>query len=126
MKRQSEQAEQETFIAWCRKTAAGGFAPLKFLHASLNGVALTMQQARQAKRAGMVKGVPDLFLPYPAHGYHGLFIEMKTYRGKLSPEQKDMRRYLQSVGYMVAVPRSWHEAKAAVLSYVRGRKEPDA
>ena len=52
------------------------------IHCSLNGVKLSGTQAKIAKGQGMLSGVPDLFLPVPKNGYHGLFIEMKSEKGR--------------------------------------------
>lgn len=50
-----------------------------------------------------MKGVPDLFIPHANRFYHGLFIEMKTEKGRLSPEQKEVIPRLEAEGYKVAV-----------------------
>ena len=37
---------------------------------------------------GVKAGVSDLFLAYPNPNFHGLWIELKSEKGKKSPEQK--------------------------------------
>lgn len=46
-------------------------------------------EAGRMKALGARKGMPDLHLPHPAHGYHSLYIEMKRPGGKLSKDQED-------------------------------------
>jgi hypothetical protein len=65
------------------------YPELNLLNGFLNGVKLNIGQAVKAKNAGMKRGYPDIFLPVPRNGYHGLFIELKRrYSGSVSPEQK--------------------------------------
>lgn len=73
------------------------------------------------KAEGMLEGVPDLFLAYPFGGYAGLFIEMKTIVGSLSPEQRRKCEKYASVGYAVAKCETSAEFEAAVESYLGKR-----
>lgn len=52
---------------------------------------------------GVKAGVSDLFLAYPSKHYHGLWIELKSEKGKLSPAQKHWLNLMKEVGYGVAV-----------------------
>ena len=114
---QSERAEQTQLIAWADAT---GDPRLRFLHASLNGELLTTGQARKAQRSGMRPGVPDLFLPVPVGDAHGLFLEMKTRRGRVSPEQRAWIAWLRAAGYQVEVCHAWWEARDVIVEYLRG------
>lgn len=51
------------------------------------------------KKTGLKSGVPDLFIPVPNGQYHGMFIELKTSKGKLTPEQKEWLGILSGKGY---------------------------
>ena len=66
---------------------------------------------------GVKSGVPDLFYPVPMHGYHGLFIEMKTKTGRASAEQKKWISALETLGYKCIVAKGWEEAKEALCQY---------
>lgn len=66
-----------------------------------NGGSRNAREAANLKRQGVRKGVPDLFIPVPSGGYHGLFIEMKRAdgKGRVSKEQAEWIRLLQAQGY---------------------------
>lgn len=74
------------------------------------------------KAEGIKKGIPDIFLPVPTMMsgcmQHGLFIEMKSAKGRLSPEQKDKGMRLLAQGYDVAVCYSWTEAAKKIADYL--------
>lgn len=74
--------------------------------------------ARKLKAEGMRAGVPDLMLPVPHGGYHGLFIEMKTKTGTLSWEQKWWRDELQGRGYRWIRCRDHEEGIDALCIYL--------
>jgi hypothetical protein len=125
--RTPEADEQAALIRWARLWASHGTQPipaLALLYSSLNGVRLTPSQASKAKAGGMVAGVWDMFLPVTATmlggwggTYSGLWLEMKSARGRLSDEQKAFR---EAVGgsYLWGVCRTWHEAARTLLEYL--------
>lgn len=63
------------------------------------------KHAQRANAMGMQKGFPDIFIAVPRGAYHGLFVEMKTPKGKVSPEQKEMLSLLASQGYLAVIAR---------------------
>ena len=67
--------------------------------------------ATQAKATGMTPGEPDLRI-YFATG-RVAFIENKTLKGRLSPEQRDRHTALAALGHTVVVVRAGTEADAA-------------
>lgn len=71
------------------------------------------------KAEGLRSGVPDLFVPIPADGYHGLFIEMKDGRKKPSPEQQKWIDFLNSVGYHATVCFSAEHAIDTIRQYLK-------
>ena len=71
------------------------------------------------RQMGVRAGVPDLFYPVPAGGYHGLFIEMKTEKGRLDPKQKRWIEILEAFGYKCVVAHGWEKARDALLEYVK-------
>lgn len=93
----------------------------------MNGVKLSPGAAVKAKRQGMVKGVPDLFLPIPRDSsqgihfadYFGLFIELKRkIGGKVSPEQKMFMAALEDQGYMCKVCYGADDAIETIKKYL--------
>ena len=71
------------------------------------------------RQMGMKKGVPDLMLPIPMHGYHGLFVEMKQKGGRLSEEQRRWLNMLNEVGYLAVMCRGWEEARDEIERYMK-------
>ena len=73
----SEAQEQAAVIEYC-----------EFIHVPVfhipNGGYRNAREAANLKRQGVKAGVPDLCIPVAKGGYHGLYIEMKTKKGKLS------------------------------------------
>jgi hypothetical protein len=71
---------------------------------------------------GLLKGMPDLHIPIPSNGYASLYIEMKSAKGKLSPEQQEMIPRLREFGNKVVVCRSIEQFIDEVDKYFRPLK----
>ena len=113
-----ESAQQAQVVEWSRWAYKTGKYPmLNMLHCSLNGVKLSGTQAKIAKGQGMLSGVPDLFLPVPKNGYHGLFIEMKSEKGRVTENQHWFLTNADSLGYKTVVCYSAKEAISAIEAY---------
>ena len=115
-----ESAHQAQVIEWSRwayKANPSRYPMLNMLHCSLNGVKLSGTQAKIAKGQGMLSGVPDLFLPVPKNGYHGLFIEMKSEKGRVTENQHWFLTNADSVGYKTVICYSAKEAISAIEAY---------
>ena len=113
---QPEAIEQAKVIAWARANERN-YPYLWMLHSSLNGVKMTKAQAGRAIAQGMLSGVPDLFLPVPKNGYHGLFIEMKYGSNKVTENQEKFLQNAANVGYAVSVCYSANEAIKRIEDY---------
>lgn len=121
-----EYNEQVAVITWARLwQSKEGYECLAFLFSSQNGEKFrNAQQGARAKQAGMVAGVPDLFLPYPSREYCGLFIELKRRiikgesRPVVSSEQKKFLEYLNRVGYCGKVCYGSGEAIETIKWYL--------
>jgi len=115
--KQLEYLNQCAVFDWALRSQAK-YPHLRFLHASLNGVKLTMGQAIKAKRSGMKKGVPDICLPFRALEFTQLFIEMKHGKNKQTKEQKEFMQFLVQGGSYYSVAYSALEAIATIQKYV--------
>jgi hypothetical protein len=110
----SEHFEQREMVRWFRQTWPG-----VLIHAIPNGGARSKATAGRLKAEGVVSGVPDLFVPA-----WRLWIEMKrTKGGSLSPEQKDVIKQLESVGYWVIVGKGADDAKRQISAFFDQRKD---
>lgn len=87
-----------------------------------NGGKRDVREARNLKACGVTAGVPDIFCAVPMEPYCGLFIEMKSRKGKQTVAQSEMLDTLKVYGYQVCVCRSWFEARDALLSYIRMKR----
>jgi hypothetical protein len=70
------------------------------------------------KAEGVTAGVADLLLLVPSQGYHALAIEMKTEKGRQSPDQKQWQKTVERQGYRYAVCRSLDDFMATVNAYL--------
>lgn len=104
----SEDHEQMMFVQWFRREYPG-----VRMFAIPNGGARHPAVAAKLKATGVVKGVPDLFIPA-----WRLWIEMKRQKGGIvSQEQKDWMAYLESNGYRCAVARGCEDGITLVQKY---------
>lgn len=90
------------------------------LAATPNGGKRHIKTAVSLKAEGVRAGYPDLFLPVAKKDYHGLHIELKVKKGRLSDSQKDWLNFLNSQGYKAVCCYGWDEARAVIIDYLRG------
>ncbi len=69
------------------------------------------------KRMGVVAGIADLFLPRSNGKQNGLFIELKSAKGKLSPSQLIFITQMIEEGYGAHVCYSAQEAILVIKSF---------
>lgn len=113
----SEDLIQAQVIAWAKSQAKVYPELIRLFHVPNGGRRLAADAAK-LQGQGVKPGVPDLCLPVPRFGCHGLWIEMKTQDGRVSAPQKDWIAFLRGVGYRVEVCRSFDEARAVLLGYL--------
>ena len=113
----SEASEQEALMQWA--TIKG----YDLLFHIPNGGSRHPAEAMNLKKQGVKKGVPDLFLPVPRGGFHGLFIEMKATKGRLSIEQKAWLGALVELGYQAVVCYGFDDARKAIEGYMAEKKD---
>jgi VRR-NUC domain len=71
------------------------------------------------KRMGVRAGTPDYLLAIPRHEFHGMFIEMKSADGRLSPEQLLAQAKLKEQQYRVITCYSTGSASVAIEQYLQ-------
>lgn len=115
-----ESAQQQQVVEWSKwayKANPVRYPNLDLLHCSLNGVKLSQTQAKIAKGQGMLSGVPDLFLPVPRQSFHGLYIEMKSEKGRVTENQEWFLSKTDGLGYKSVVCYSAKEAIKTIQDY---------
>lgn len=88
------------------------------LFAVPNGGARSKATAGKLKAEGVVPGVADLILLVPKQWAFALCIEMKTDKGRQSPEQKAWQTIVEAQGYRYAVCRSFDDFTRTVNEYL--------
>lgn len=121
----TEHAEQVAVIDWCMMNMRR-HPELDLLFAIPNGAMLGggrigAIRMNALKAEGLRPGVPDLFLPVARRGYHGMFIEMKTSKGKPSDNQLEFIRAVEVQGYFCAVCYGADEAINIIEWYMKGK-----
>lgn len=109
----SEAQEQKAVIAYCDE------AGIPIFHIP-NGGKRNPREASNLKAQGVRAGVPDLFVPIAANGRHGLFIEMKAAKGRVSDKQREWLGLLDSQGYRTAVCFGAGQAIDVLKGYLDG------
>lgn len=112
---QDEHILQAACVQWFRLQYRH-LAPLLF--AVPNGGARSKATAGKLKAEGVVPGVADLLLLVHNGTSHGLAIEMKTPRGRQSPEQKEWGLLVSAHGYRYEVCRSFDDFQAIIENYL--------
>jgi hypothetical protein len=128
-KRRSEESKmQRALVRWFDLNAKAKFGvnPL-VLWAVPNAGVRGVVTAAIMKAEGMRPGVPDLVLAKPMSKWigehqaiwvHGLFLELKTPEGRISPEQETYHEVLRGQGYAVNVIRSFDEGVEVITKYL--------
>ena len=101
----TEHEEQREFVAWFRRQ----YSDVR-IFAIPNGGSRSQREGGRFKLEGVSAGVPDLYIPA-----WRAWLEMKRQKGgSLSPEQKDWRDYLQSIGDVWMVAKGCEDAKKQI------------
>jgi hypothetical protein len=124
----AEDDEQKAVIQWCRANR-GRWPQLRLIYAIPNGAFLAgedkLDRAKRfmrLKASGVRPAVLDLNLPVARGGYIGLWIEMKSATGRVTPEQQQEINDLRAEGHRVEVCYSAREATAVIEDYMTERK----
>ncbi len=118
-KTKSEFEEQVAVMDWANKESAN-HPELSLAFHIPNGGRRSLPTATRLKRAGVKAGMPDICLPVPVGMYSGLWIEMKTTKGRLSEVQSKIHNQLRYYGHRVEVCVGVESAKAVMIDYING------
>ena len=107
----TESEEQITVFEWAA-VMEQRYPELAMLYHIPNGGLRNKATAARLRAEGVKAGVPDLCLPVPRSGYHGLYIEMKKRDGsnRATKEQRQWIDELQAHGYRAPVAYGSDEA----------------
>jgi hypothetical protein len=110
-KARTEHAEQVDFVRWFRLSY-----PEVLIFAIPNGGHRSPSTANRLKAEGVVRGVPDLYIPA-----WGLWVEMKrTKGGSVSADQKSMMEYLEKYcRHQAIVAKGSDHAKEQIAHFVQ-------
>ena len=112
----TEHWEQVQLFDW-----AAYHRELVLMYAIPNGGKRDIRVALKLKEEGVKPGVPDICLPVPRGGKHGLYIELKRRKyGRVSSDQLEWLEALMRQGYECAVCCGWEAARDVIIDYMRG------
>lgn len=113
----SESDEQIALFQWAAYSS-GKYPELDLMYHIPNGGKRSITTAVRLKAEGTKAGVPDICLPVPNGGYHGLYIEMKSGKNKTTALQDKWLEALAFQGYETAVCYGWESAKDLIVEYL--------
>lgn len=113
----SESQIQQECVEWFKQKYPQLWNEGMLFHIANEGIRLGGMGSR-VKREGVVKGVADLCLCIPMHGYGALYIEMKRKGTYQKPEQKAWQAATERHGNKYVVCRSKQEFAVEVTRYL--------
>lgn len=117
----SEHQEAVALMEWARMSRAG-IPELDLLYHIPNGGHRHPAVASKLQAEGVKPGVPDYFLPVPRGNYHGLYVELKTEKGRATKNQKFWCVQLKQQGYQAVIANGWETAAHCIRTYLEGRE----
>lgn len=114
-KEPTEHQIQAAYFDWVRTQRHDAFLTC---FAVPNGSYKSAASAVKFQREGLTSGVPDVLMLYPCGRYHGLALEFKTAKGKLTANQVTMMQRLSKAGYAVELVRSVDDAIRKTICYL--------
>ena len=128
----TEHQIQCAIVEWANTNKYDGYKTIGFnLIAIPNGGNRSITEGVRLKREGVTAGVSDLFLAIPITGYRktptgggwcghlsGLWLEVKTKKGKVSEKQQSWMRLMRMCGYEAVVVKSIDEGIQAIKDYL--------
>lgn len=91
--------------------------PEHLIHHSPNGGRRDAREGSRFKKMGVLSGFPDIIIPVARKGYHGLFIELKAEKNRLTQSQILVISKIISEGYKCEVCYSVEQFRKVVNDY---------
>lgn len=114
----TESQIQQTCITWFRYQYPSLWNDGVLFHIPNEGVRIGATGKRM-KSEGIVRGVADLCLAVPRHGYAALYIEMKRPKCYQSPHQKAWEHGVTKHGNKYVVCKSFEEFQMIINRYLQ-------
>lgn len=116
----SESQEQINLFKWAG-FASCKYPDLEWMYHIPNGGKRDIGTAKKLKAEGVKSGVPDICLPVPRSGFHGLYIEMKVGKNKTTDNQDRWLEVLSEQGYKTCICYGWESASEVLIKYLEGK-----
>lgn len=96
----TEHEIQSAYFQWVR-AQANNDPRFEMIFAIPNGAHLAKGgfSFRRLWKEGFSVGLPDVVVAFPASGWHGMFLEFKSYGGKIGHSQDEWAKRLTAAGY---------------------------
>ena len=112
-----EESTQAALFQWAELNTHK-YPELRYMFHVPNGGYRHKTTAVKMKAIGQKPGVPDIFLPVPRGGAHGLWIELKHGKNRTTKTQDDYLYFLDEQGYGVTVCYGVDEAVETIEEYL--------
>lgn len=115
-----EHSEQVSLFEWAG-WATAQHPELSLMYAIPNGGKRDLIAAARLKAEGVKAGVPDICLPVPRGGKHGMYIELKRRKGgRATLGQMTWLDALARQGYHCMLCYGWEHARDEIIRYMQG------
>ena len=111
-----EASHQASFFTWLFYAHRDIYA---VTYAIPNGGRRNKSEAAGLKCCGVKSGVPDIFVAWPTPQHHGLYIEFKFGKNKLTENQVNFSDLIMSKGYAFAVCYNVSDADKVLTEYLK-------
>lgn len=96
--------------------------PMVLFTIAPSGMKLPISIAKRFKAMGYLAGTPDMLIFEPRKGFHALFLELKSAKGKLSDSQVFFLKSANERHYLAQVCFGYDEAIKTLEDYLGGDK----
>ena len=119
---QTESYHQQQLFLWSQ-WVSGKWPELELMYHVPNEGKRSKAAGGRLKAEGLKAGVPDICLPVARGKYHGLYIELKSEKGRETEAQSWWLAALRRQGYAARVCHGWVEARECIEKYLEGGRD---